>query len=66
MFALTLVTSQNKWFGTVGLASNKTRMGVSWNVMLAQTALFCIPPILFYFIFQRYIVKGLTAGALKF
>jgi len=66
MFALTLVTSQNKWLGTVGLAANTTRMGTSWNVMLAQTALFCIAPILFYFIFQRYIVKGLTAGALKF
>ena len=66
MFALTLVTSQNKWLGTVGLAANTTRMGTSWNVMLTQTALFCIPPILFYFIFQRYIVKGLSEGALKF
>lgn len=66
MFAMTLITSQNKWLGTVGLAANITRIGVSWNVMLAQTALFCIVPILFYFIFQRYIVKGLTAGALKF
>jgi len=66
MFALTLVTSQNKWLGTVGLAANTTRMGTSWDVMLAQTALFCIVPILFYFIFQRYIVKGLTAGSLKF
>lgn len=66
MFALTLVTSQNKWLGTVGLAANTTRMGTSWNVMLAQTALFCIAPLLFYFIFQRYIIKGLTAGALKF
>lgn len=66
MFALTLVTSQNKWLGTVGLAANTTRMGTNWNVMLAQTAIFCIAPILFYFIFQKYIVKGLTAGSLKF
>ena len=66
MFALTLITSENKWLGTVGIAANTTRMGTSWNTMLAQTTLFCIVPLLFYFIFQRYIVKGLTAGALKF
>jgi len=66
MFALTLITSENKWLGTVGIAANTTRMGTSWNIMLAQTTLFCIVPLLFYFIFQRYIVKGLTAGALKF
>jgi len=66
MFALTLVTSQNKWLGTVGLAANTTRMGTSWNIMLTQTVLFCIAPILFFFIFQRYIIKGLTGGSLKF
>jgi len=65
MFAMTLITSQDKWLGTVGLTANTTRVGTNWNVMLAQTVLFCIVPLLFYFIFQRYIVKGLTAGALK-
>jgi ABC-type glycerol-3-phosphate transport system permease component len=66
MFAMTLITNQDKWLGTVGLTANTTRVGTNWNVMLAQTVLFCIVPLLFYFIFQRHIVKGLTAGALKF
>lgn len=66
MFAVTLVTNQNKWLGTVGLAANTTKQGVNWNIMLGQATLFCIVPILFFFIFQRYIVKGIGAGALKY
>lgn len=66
MFALTLITDQHRWLGTVGISSNTTRMGTPWDLMLAQTTLFCVVPIIFYFLFQRYIVRGLTAGAIKF
>jgi ABC-type sugar transport system, permease component len=66
MFATTLITSKNLWLGTSGIAANTTRIGTNWSITLSQTSLFCIPPIIFYFVFQRYIVKGMTAGAVKF
>jgi ABC-type sugar transport system, permease component len=65
MFASTLISNANLWLGTSGIASNTSRVGNDWSVTFSQTALFCVIPILFYFIFQRYIVKGLTSGAVK-
>ncbi len=65
MFASTLISNANLWLGTSGIASNTSRVGSDWSVTFSQTALFCVIPILFYFIFQRYIVKGLTSGAVK-
>lgn len=66
MFGLTLIVDQNKWVGTVGVASYIGHIATQWDFMMAGTAMFCILPLLFYFLLQRYIVKGLTAGALKF
>lgn len=65
MFASTLITDSNLWLGTSGIASNTSRVGNDWSVTFSQTALFCIIPIVFYFVFQRYIVKGMTSGAVK-
>lgn len=36
-----------------------------WGPMMAALCMASIPPILFYFIFQKQFIKGLTAGALK-
>ncbi|CRZ34475.1 multiple sugar transport system permease protein [Herbinix hemicellulosilytica] len=37
----------------------------SWNLMLAGTSIAIIPMIVVYVIFNRYFIKGLTAGAVK-
>jgi raffinose/stachyose/melibiose transport system permease protein len=36
-----------------------------WNLALAGLTLAILPAILFYFSAQRYIVKGVTQGAIK-
>ncbi len=33
--------------------------------MVATGLLFSIPPVLFYILMQRYIIAGITAGAIK-
>jgi len=33
--------------------------------VFGATALFTIPPVVFYFLMQRYFVSGLTSGAIK-
>ncbi len=66
MFATTFLTSKDLWLGTSGIAANTTRIGTNWSITLSQTVMYCIPPVIFYFVFQRYIVKGMTAGAVKF
>ncbi len=38
---------------------------VHWDLMSAATILAIIPPLIMVILFQRYIVKGLSAGAIK-
>jgi ABC-type glycerol-3-phosphate transport system permease component len=36
-----------------------------WGPIMASTALTVIPPLLVYFFFQRWLITGLTMGAVK-
>ncbi len=65
MFAMTFIQKQEFWLSTVGLSINMSRVGMNWSTLLPQTVITCLIPIVFYFVFQRYIVKGLSAGAVK-
>jgi multiple sugar transport system permease protein len=39
---------------------------IKWNVMAAATVVTVIPPVVVALIMQKYIVRGLTAGAVKY
>ncbi len=49
----------------VGIASYVTGEYVLWGEMLAATTLVSIPVFLFASATQKYLVSGLTAGAVK-
>jgi ABC-type glycerol-3-phosphate transport system permease component len=51
---------------TVGCFDAIGDIFVNWNQMCAGAILAALPGILFVLIAQRYLVQGLTAGALKF
>ncbi len=36
-----------------------------WGPMMASTFLSAIPPLVVYFVFQRFLITGLTMGAVK-
>ncbi len=36
-----------------------------WNLFMATATLYSIPPIIFYYLFKRYLIAGLVAGAMK-
>lgn len=44
---------------------NTQALGLDYGKMAAASTLVCIPVIIVYCIFQRHIIKGLTAGAVK-
>jgi raffinose/stachyose/melibiose transport system permease protein len=41
------------------------RFGADWNLMAAAAAIGVAPAVLMFIVFQRYFIKGITAGALK-
>jgi len=51
---------------TVGCFDAIGDIFVNWNQMCAGSLLAALPGIIFVFIAQRYLVRGLAAGALKF
>ncbi|RKX84989.1 MAG: carbohydrate ABC transporter permease [Spirochaetes bacterium] len=50
---------------SVGASDFIADMFISWNQMGAGALITCIPAIIFVIFFQKYIVQGLTAGAVK-
>ncbi len=65
VFASTFITSAGLRPATVGLSSFIGELATPVELVFAATALFTIPPIIFYFFMQRYLVSGLTGGAVK-
>jgi multiple sugar transport system permease protein len=65
LFASTFITSAALRPTSVGLASFIGELATPVELVFAATAIFSIPPMIFYLIMQRQIVSGLTGGAIK-
>lgn len=65
LFALMLINSDSQKTFAVGLLTFIAKFGVDWGQMMAASVLALIPVCLFFAVIQRYLVRGLTAGAIK-
>lgn len=64
LFAL-ILTSGRTTTSTVALLSFRTSQGIEWDTISAGAFMVSLPVIVFAFIMQRYLVEGLTMGAVK-
>ncbi|HET7476129.1 MAG TPA: carbohydrate ABC transporter permease [Dermatophilaceae bacterium] len=64
LFALVL-SSSNATPITLGAANFVTSTGIRWGDISATTILSTLPPVLFAIFAQRFLVSGLSAGAVK-
>ena len=64
-FAYVLTSTESKYTISVGIAHLFGEYSVSWNELMAVGLVASIPPIILYFFTSRFLVSGLTAGALK-
>ena len=65
LFALMLIRSTDSMTFPVGLLTFVSKFSVDWGQMMAAGVLALIPSCLFFIFIQRYLVQGLTAGAVK-
>ena len=64
LFALILTRSASRT-APVAILSFTTRVGVEWGNVSGGGILIIIPVIIFSFLLRRYLIKGLTGGAIK-
>lgn len=65
LFAVTFISDQSRWVGTVGLTSFIGLIAIRWNEIMSASIIFVIPLLVLYLVLQKYIVSGLTKGAVK-
>jgi len=64
LWPLLVITDPNKLTVNTGLL-NLTGDGIPENILMASLAIASVPTIVFFLIFQRSIMSGLTAGSVK-
>lgn len=65
VYAMTLMSKQELQPATVGIYSFVGAEYADWHRVMAFSSIFVLPILTLFLIFQRRIVAGLTAGALK-
>jgi ABC-type glycerol-3-phosphate transport system permease component len=65
VYVFVLMRSANNWLLSNGIASYFGEYSTSWDFIMASAVFYTIPPILLNFFLQKYLVQGLTAGAIK-
>ncbi|MFD0588976.1 carbohydrate ABC transporter permease [Paenibacillus sp. GCM10027627] len=62
---LIFLNDQSNYTLTLGLAQFRGMYGVDMEGIMAVTTLICIPPLIIFFVAQRYIVEGVTGSGIK-
>lgn len=65
LFALMLISGNATATFPVGLLGFVSKFAVDFGQMMAAGVLALIPAVIFFLLIQRYLVQGLTAGAVK-
>ena len=65
VFAYTFLNSEKLWTVAVGLSSHIGQYSADWGDIMSGAVLATLPIGILFMFFQRFIVSGLTAGAVK-
>jgi multiple sugar transport system permease protein len=65
LYALILISSESKKTLPLGIASFASQYDIRWGDAMAASVIASFPVILFFMFFHKYLIKGLTAGAVK-
>ena len=65
LFASVFLTKYDKWVLSVGLTSFRGQYLIYWNELMASSVLVSLPVLIIYIVLQKYLVSGMSAGAVK-
>lgn len=64
-FAVTLISDEAMMTISLGISQFKGRFNIDYGGIIAASTLLIIPQLVFFAFFQRFIMEGMTAGAVK-
>lgn len=65
LLPLIVLNDENMYPWTLGVMQYRGEYGIAWNKILAYITITITPAIVFFLLAQKYIVAGLTGGAVK-
>jgi raffinose/stachyose/melibiose transport system permease protein len=65
LLPLILLNTESKYPGPLGIMDYQGEFVTEWQLILAFVTLTIVPTVIIFIFAQRYIVAGLTAGAVK-
>ena len=65
VLAMVFINDPRQLTLTVGLMAFQGEHATDWGVVMAGVFMAVVPVLLMYFVFQKHIIRGLTAGAVK-
>jgi multiple sugar transport system permease protein len=65
LYALLLLTGEHKIPLPVAMSNFLTTDNAPWNLLMAVSTVYAIPPVVLYYAFKRYLVGGLVSGAVS-
>jgi ABC-type glycerol-3-phosphate transport system permease component len=65
LFVIILMSDSHMFTAPIAIAGLLQSDEIPWGLVSAMSILFSVPPVIFYYVVQKYMIKGLVAGAVK-
>lgn len=65
LYALLLLTGEERIPLPVAMSNFLTTDNAPWNLLMAVSTVYSVPPVVLYYCFKRYLVSGLVSGAVS-
>lgn len=65
LFASIFLKTYDRWTLPVGLMSFDGHYAIDWNSLMAGSVLVTLPIVVIFLLLQKYLISGMTAGAVK-
>jgi multiple sugar transport system permease protein len=65
LYAVLFLQSEEMFTLPISMGTFLTGDDAPWNLLMALSTIYAIPPVIFYYVFRRYLTTGLVSGAVQ-
>jgi multiple sugar transport system permease protein len=65
LYAVLFLQSEHMFTLPISMGTFLTGDDAPWNLLMALSTIYAIPPVVFYYVFRRYLTHGLVSGAVQ-